>query len=283
MSIPRWPAAVLLAIVLTLAVGCATDTDATTASSDGNAPAPTTSATSTTPTGATAGSTAFESHEAADTTGTSPPTTAAPAPTTATTTTGAITAEATEPARPSIRYVVPVADVAAAGWGTTHSGYPATDIFAACGAGIVSPVDGVVLQVRTIDRWDPAIDDPATRGGRSVAVLGDDGVRYYLAHFDTIEPTVVEGARIAAADPVGTVGTSGRSSACQVHFSISPPCPGPEWSVRRGVIWPYPYLDAWAAGDQTSPVDEIERWVAEQPDACAEAMADPYAAGAASP
>ncbi len=287
MSIPRWPAAVLLAVALTLAVGCATDTDATTASA-GSAPAPATSATRTAPTSAaptsaTAGSTAFESDEGTASTGATSPTTGAPAPTTATTTTGATTTEATEPARPSTTYVVPVADVAAAGWGTTHSGYPATDIFAACGAGIVSPVDGVVLQVRTIDRWDPAIDDPATRGGRSVAVLGDDGVRYYLAHFDTIEPTVVEGERIAAADPVGTVGTSGRSSACHVHFSISPPCPGPEWSVRRGVIWPYPYLDAWAAGDQTSPVEEIERWVAEQPDACAEAMADPYAAGAASP
>jgi murein DD-endopeptidase MepM/ murein hydrolase activator NlpD len=182
-----------------------------------------------------------------------------------------------------VAYVVPVADVAAAGWGTTHSGYPATDIFAACGAGIVSPVDGVVLQVRTIDRWDPAIDNPATRGGRSVAVLGDDGVRYYLAHLDTIEPAVVEGDRIAAGDPVGTVGTSGRSSACHVHFSISPPCPGPEWSVRRGVIWPSPYLDAWTVGDARSPADEVARWVSEQPDACADAMADPYATDAASP
>ena len=91
-------------------------------------------------------------------------------------------------------YVVPVAEVASAGWGTTHAGYTATDIFIACGAQVVSPVNGRVIQVRTVDRWDPTTDDPATRGGCSVAVLGDEGVRYYVAHLDTI--AVVE-------DPLG--------------------------------------------------------------------------------
>ncbi len=267
MLTPRWQAAVLLMAVLAVAAGCASDTAGTTAPSGSEfaGAAPTDSATRTTATSTTVGS-----DGAASTTDATSPTTDATSPTSV-------------PAAAPTAYVVPVADVAAAGWGTTHSGYPATDIFAACSASIVSPVDGVVLQVRTIDRWDPAVDDPATRGGRSVAVLGDDGVRYYLAHFDTIEPTVTEGERVAAGDPLGTVGRSGRSSACHAHFSISPPCPGPEWSVRRGVIWPYPYLDAWAAGDPLSPSDEVTLWVAEQPEACAEAMADPDAAGAASP
>ena len=269
MLTPRWQATALLTAVLALAAGCATDTAGTTAPS-GSELAGTASMAGAAPTMTAATSTTVGSDEASSTTGAASPTTEATSPTSA-------------PAAPSTAYVVPVADVAAAGWGTTHSGYPATDIFAACGADIVSPVDGVVLQVRTIDRWDPAVDNPATRGGRSVAVLGHDGVRYYLAHFDTIEPTVIEGERLAAGDPVGTVGTSGRSSACHVHFSISPPCPGPEWSVRRGVIWPYVYLDAWEAGDQIGPVDEIERWVAAHPDGCADAMADPFAADAASP
>ena len=178
-------------------------------------------------------------------------------------------------------YVVPVVDVAAAGWGTTHAGYRATDIFIGCGAEVVTPVNGEVIEVRTVDRWDPSIDNPATRGGRSVAILGDDGVRYYVAHLDTID--VVQGARVRAGDPIATVGRTGRTSACHVHFAISPPCPGPEWSVRRGAIWPYPYLDAWAVGEQRSPVDEVDRWVADHPDACAEAMADPFAADGASP
>jgi hypothetical protein len=76
------------------------------------------------------------------------------------------------------------------------------------------------------------------------------------------------------------MGETGRTSACHLHFSISPPCPGKEWSVRRGVIWPYRYLDAWRAGDQLSPVDEVNSWLAANPTACDEAMADPNAADA---
>jgi hypothetical protein len=34
------------------------------------------------------------------------------------------------------------------------------------------------------------------------------------------------------------------TSACHPHFSISPPCTGPEWAVRQDVVWPYPNLDA---------------------------------------
>jgi murein DD-endopeptidase MepM/ murein hydrolase activator NlpD len=182
-----------------------------------------------------------------------------------------------DPSPTSTPYLVPVADVAAAGWGSTHSGYPATDIFSACGAELVSPVNGTVLEVRLVDGWDPAIDNPATRGGRTVAVLGDDGVRYYMAHMDVIDSAVVVGARVGAGQFVGTVGRTGRTSACHLHFSISPPCPGEEWAVRRGVVWPYPYLDAWQAGEQRSPVAEVAQWVADNPDACAVAMADPDA------
>ena len=203
-------------------------------------------------------------------TGTTPATTTSSTSTTSSTTTVATT----------VAYVVPVADVAAAGWGTTHAGYSATDIFIGCGAQVVAPVNGVVLEVRTVDRWDPAIDNPATRGGRSVAILGDDGVRYYMAHLDTID--VAPNRRVDAGDPIATVGRTGRASACHVHFAISPPCPGPEWSVRRGVVWPYPYLDAWRVGEQRSPVAEVDQWVADHPDACAEAMADPFAPDAAS-
>lgn len=176
-------------------------------------------------------------------------------------------------------YRVPVADVARAGWGTTHAEYPASDIFVGCGATLVSPVNGVVVESRRHDAYDPAVDDPATRGGRPVAIVGDDGVRYYLAHFETIEPGIERGARVSAGQVLGTMGRTGRASACHAHFGISPPCPGPEWSVRRGVVWPYPYLDDWRAGGQRSPVAEVQRWVATNPDGCAVAMADPFATG----
>ena len=177
-------------------------------------------------------------------------------------------------------YVVPVADDRRAGWHGTHSTYPATDIFVRSGATLVSPVRGTVLEVRRVDEWDPAVDNPATRGGRSVSILGGDGVRYYLAHFATIVAGLDPGDDVTAGQVLGTMGSSGRSSACHLHFSISPPCAGKEWSVRRGVIWPYPYLDAWRDGEQRSPAPEVESWSAEHPDACAAAMADQYAADA---
>ena len=84
----------------------------------------------------------------------------------------------------------------------------------------------------------------------------------------------------AAGDHLGTIGTTGRSSACHVHFGMSPPCPEREWSVRRGVVWPYRYLDDWRSGGQASPADEVAAFVAEQPDACASAADDPVAADA---
>jgi murein DD-endopeptidase MepM/ murein hydrolase activator NlpD len=132
----------------------------------------------------------------------------------------------------------------------------------------------MALEVRTVDGWDPAVDDPATRGGRSIALLGDDGVRYYMAHFESIDPAIIVGGRVGVGDLLGTVGETGRASACHVHFGISPPCPTAEWSVRRGAIWPYPYLDAWRVGEQLSPAEEIASWVVDNPTACADASVD---------
>ena len=177
-------------------------------------------------------------------------------------------------------YVLPVADAARAAWGDTHTAYPATDVFLGCGAELVSPVRGTLLEVRRVDAYDPTVDDPATRGGRSVSILGDDGVRYYLAHFDTIVAGLRPGDRVAAGQTLGTMGDTGRTSACHLHFSISPPCPGPEWSVRRGVVWPFEYLDAWRRGEQRSPVTAVDAWVAANPDGCERAMADPFAGDA---
>lgn len=207
---------------------------------------------------------------------TGPPSTLQPPVTAPPSTLTATSGAPTEP--PPTSYVVPVVDVAAAGWGTTHANYPATDIFVDCGADIVSPVNGELLEVRRVNAYDPTVDNPATRGGRSISILGDDGVRYYLAHFDTIVETLAPGVRIVAGQLLGTMGDTGRASACHAHFGISPPCPGKEWAVRRGVIWPYRYLDAWRRGQPITPADEVAAWIAANPTACDEAMADSNAA-----
>jgi murein DD-endopeptidase MepM/ murein hydrolase activator NlpD len=176
---------------------------------------------------------------------------------------------------PPRSYSVPV--VGHTEWGRTHSEYAATDVFAACGSAIVAPVNGVVLESRRVNSYDAAVDNPATRGGRSVSILGDDGVRYYLAHFESIDAGIEPGVRVAAGQSLGRMGRTGRASACHLHFGISPPCPGKEWPVRRGVVWPRPYLDDWRAGGQLSPADEVATWLAANRTACAGAMADPFA------
>lgn len=157
----------------------------------------------------------------------------------------------------------------------THGQYPATDVFAACGSEILAMATGTVSEIRTVDTYEKATDNPALRGGMSVAVIGDDGMRYYASHFGDV--TVTRGTRVMAGQALGIIGLTGDSTACHTHIGLSPTCAGIEWSVRRGVIWPWPYLDDWRRGGSKSPVGEIAVWAAAHPTACADAMADPFA------
>ncbi len=180
-----------------------------------------------------------------------------------------------------VRHGFPIAAGTNVGYARTHANYTATDIFAACGTPILSPVDGVVSDVRRVDSYSAS--NPATFGGRSVAVVGDDGVRYYGSHYDTIEAATVPGARVVAGTRLGTMGKTGDTTVCHLHFGLSIACPGPEWWVRRGIVWPWPYLDAWKAGQNLSPQDEVRRWRAAHPTGCWDAMNDPFATSSVGP
>ncbi|WP_018254746.1 M23 family metallopeptidase [Salinispora mooreana] len=144
----------------------------------------------------------------------------------------------------------------------THSIYPATDIFADCGAPVVAVTDGSVLEVSRVDRFDPGGPRGPFNGGLSVAVLGDDGVRYYGSHLTEVAAGLDPGVRVAAGQQLGTVGRTGNANnVCHLHFGISPPCPGKDgWWIRRGVVWPAPYLDAWRRGVNRSPAVEVADW-----------------------
>jgi peptidoglycan LD-endopeptidase LytH len=220
---------------------------------------------------------------------TTPPTSAAPAPATttmtvapATTTTVATPTSTTRAKNLTPRHAYPIAAEVNSSYQRTHGEYPATDVFADCGAVVRAMADGEVIEARAKNLYDRKVDNPALRGGPSVAVLGDDGVRYYTSHLGDV--LVKAGDVVQAGDPVGTIALTGDSEACHTHVGISTTCPGPEWSVRRGVIWPWPYLDAWRKGDdRLSPAPEILNWLAKNPDACAKALADPNAPDAAEP
>jgi peptidoglycan LD-endopeptidase LytH len=150
-----------------------------------------------------------------------------------------------------------------ASYAHTHHDYPASDIMAPCGAQVVSPVDGVVLEVTLVDTWTAKVNAGATRGGLAWSILGDDGVRYYGSHMSSIEPSVRAGTRVTAGQKIAKVGDTGDASACHVHFGISPVCQKTgDWWIRRGVIWPWSYLDAWRAGKSKNPLATVTEWQA---------------------
>jgi murein DD-endopeptidase MepM/ murein hydrolase activator NlpD len=148
-------------------------------------------------------------------------------------------------------------------YGHTHHDYPATDIITRCGNKVVAATSGTIINVVAKDRWSAKVNAGATRGGLAVAILGDDGVRYYGSHLSVINASIKVGVRVQTGDSLGKTGDTGDASACHLHFGISPPCAeGSDWWNQRGTIWPWPYLDSWKKGGSKSPVAEIKSWKA---------------------
>jgi len=167
------------------------------------------------------------------------------------------------------RYAFPVQPPEVASRDRSHHDYPATDVFAPCGAVVVAATDGVVDDVGAEDRWDPEVDDGATRGGLFVSVVGDDGVRYYGSHLREVSSTLAAGQRVQAGQEIGRVGDTGNAAGtgCHLHFGLSPPRGPGDWQVRRGVVYPWPYLDSWRAGGRESPARELAVWAEPHPPA----------------
>lgn len=187
----------------------------------------------------------------------------APSPTTAAPATAPTTGQpATRPPVPraASRYVFPVAGNAS--YHPTHSGYPATDIFAACGAPVLAVTDGRILEVSRADLFDANGPLGPLNGGKFVSLLGDDGVRYYGSHLTDVVPGIEAGVRVRAGQRVGTVGKTGNANnVCHLHFGISPPCLQiRDWWIRRGVVWPALFLDSWRKQTNRAPVDEVSAW-----------------------
>jgi murein DD-endopeptidase MepM/ murein hydrolase activator NlpD len=119
----------------------------------------------------------------------------------------------------------------------------------------VAVTSGVVDFVSTTDEWQPDDPDPAKRSGLAVAIIGDDGVRYYGSHLSKLAPDIHVGLRVTPGQLLGYVGASGdaRGKDPHLHFGISHPTTPDDWQVRRGELDPYPYLLAWEKGLNLSP------------------------------
>ena len=158
------------------------------------------------------------------------------------------------PAR-SRRYVFPIQPPRIGSYGPCHHDYPASDIFVPIGSHFVAVIDAIVDFVSDTDEWDPKVNAGSTRGGLSVAIVGDDGVRYYGSHLSRIAESITPGVRVQAGQRLGLTGKSGdaRVTAPHLHFGISHPTSPGDWAVRRGEINPYRYLNAWRKGVRLTP------------------------------
>ncbi|MFG2055275.1 M23 family metallopeptidase [Micromonospora sp. NPDC048930] len=171
------------------------------------------------------------------------------------------TSAAPSSTRTPLRHVFPV-KASNVAYHPTHSGYPGTDIFADCGEPVVAVTDGRILEVSRVDRFSKSGPLGPYNGGLSVSLLGDDGVRYYGSHLSAIATGIDAGVRVQAGQQLGRVGRTGNANnVCHLHFGLSPRCTGhDDWWIRRGVIWPAPYLDSWRKGGNRGPATEVAAW-----------------------
>ena len=164
------------------------------------------------------------------------------------------------PAQAAPIYIFPVADCAV-NYARAHHDYAATDILAKKGCKFVSPVNGLIDEVNRTDLWSGKTNLGIDRGGLYVSIIGEDGVRYYGSHLTSIVSSIQPGVVVKAGQLLGKVGATGsaRGTSPHLHFGISWPTPSQPnvWWVRRGVVLPWKYLDAWKSGKDLSPVKAV--------------------------
>lgn len=177
-----------------------------------------------------------------------------------------------------LQFVVPIPSASAAGasyvfpvqgcattYAHSHHDYPATDILlkkphpSTCY--FVATTAGVINEVNRVDRFTWKTNMGADRGGLSISLIGDDGVRYYGSHLKAIDSKITPGVRVLAGDRLGIIGNSGdaRGVATHLHYGISWPTPVGAWWIRRGEVYPWRYLDAWRKGVSLSPASAVKK------------------------
>jgi len=170
------------------------------------------------------------------------------------------------------KYVFPFSKVAVE-YPNDHLHYPAVDV-EGCYARVLAPTAGIITQLHRLDKWTPENDSPGTRGGLTITLVGDDGVRYFFSHLGRIK--VLKNQRVTAGDWIGVMGSSGnaRITRCHTHMGISRVCPLAEVYLLQGEVWPQKYLNAWKSGEQLSPHKEIVGLEKGDPLGCVRSRAD---------
>ena len=111
------------------------------------------------------------------------------------------------------------------------------DVFARCGTPVVAALAGKV----TIAKWHD-------RAGNYVVVKAADGTSQAYMHLKD-PASVAKADEIAAGQPIGLVGDTGRASGCHLHFEL---WTAPGWYAGGEPIDPLPSLKQWASAS-TAP------------------------------
>lgn len=133
------------------------------------------------------------------------------------------------------------------------------------GCKYVAVTSGTIDEIRKVDTYNYKKPTPITKGGIFVSMIGDDGVRYYASHLKKIADGIEVGLHVEVGSLLGFVGDSGdaRGTAPHIHFGISWPTSEREvWWVRRGMVFPWRYLDKWKVGGDRSPAVEVKALLA---------------------
>ena len=109
-------------------------------------------------------------------------------------------------------------------------GHQGQDILARCGKKILAARPG---RVRVVDYQ-------GSGAGNYVVVKGRDYDYVYMHMLR--KPAVREGAKVRVGQKLGVVGSTGRSSACHLHFEM---WSKPGWYRGGGIVNPKPFLKRW--------------------------------------
>lgn len=168
-------------------------------------------------------------------------------------------------AAPKYRFPIPSTVDCKPSYTRYHHDYPATDILVKKGCRYVAVTAAVVDELRRSDPYDYRNPLPITKGGIYISIVGDDGVRYYASHLKRIAPGIQVGTRVEAGTLLGYVGNTGdaKGTSPHIHFGISwPTAESDIWWVRRGMVFPWRYLDKWKEGKDRSPASEVKALLA---------------------
>jgi murein DD-endopeptidase MepM/ murein hydrolase activator NlpD len=97
--------------------------------------------------------------------------------------------------------------------GHRHHDYPAADIAAPEGSPLYALADSFVIDT---------YPDGSGKCGIGLTIQLETGTEYTYCHLSYLEPAVHPGAALAAGQPVGLVGSTGRSTGPHLHLQLNP-------------------------------------------------------------